>query len=55
MKLTIDPAYRDPKVESIATPERIQITKAQYDALIADRTRRDITNSYYKYVLLIVL
>lgn len=51
MKLTIDPAYTDPKVESIATPERIQITKAQYDALIADRTRRDITNSYYKYVL----
>ena len=41
----------DDKYEEISQPEKIVITKEQYDALKADLTRRETINSYYKYVL----
>lgn len=49
VELTIDPtAY-----EEISEPEepKLQLTRAQYDALLADKERRNTIGSYYKYVL----
>lgn len=41
----------DDKYEEISQPNKITITREQYEALKADLTRRDTINSYYKYVL----
>lgn len=49
VECTIDPeAY-----EEVSEPEepKLQITKEQYEALVADRDRRQTIGSYYKYVL----
>ena len=53
--LTIDPLVDPNAYEEISEPEipeeKIQITKEQYEALLADKNRRDTINSYYRYVL----
>ena len=49
VECTIDPtAY-----EEISEPQepKLRITKEQYEALLADKDRRQTIGSYYKYVL----
>lgn len=45
--------FLDPVVEKISDPEvpKLKITQAQYEAIKAEKNRRDTINSYYKYVL----
>lgn len=43
--------FLDNKYESINEPAKIQITREQYEALKAEKNRRDTIKSYYKYVL----
>lgn len=46
------PRYKDSAVESIQPTEpKLQISKEQYKALLAEKDRRETTGSYYKYVL----
>lgn len=47
----IDESLRDDKIESIATPGPIQLTREQYEALKLEKGRRETIASYYKYVL----
>lgn len=51
--ITIDPAIRDNIVEQIQEPQvpKLRITRSQLDAIKAERERREITGSYYRYVL----
>lgn len=46
------PRYKDSAIESIQPTEpKLQISKDQYQALLAEKDRRETTGSYYKYVL----
>ena len=47
----LPPGIRDDSQESIIDTPKIQLTKAQYEAVKADKARRDTINSYYRYVL----
>ena len=47
----LPPGIRDDSQESIIDTPKIQLTKAQYEAVKADKARRNTINSYYKYVL----
>ena len=43
--------FVDPIIESISEPPKLKISQAQYEAIKAEKNRRDTINSYYKYVL----
>jgi predicted phage terminase large subunit-like protein len=40
-----------PQIEAISDTPEIVLTRAQYEAILADSKRRDTIKSYYKYVL----
>lgn len=51
MKQLLDEAYRDSVKQQIKEAPAVRLTREQYDALVADKERRDTIKSYYKYVL----
>ena len=48
VECTIDPTAYETITEPEEPADKIKITKAQYEALLADKNRRDTIGSYYK-------